>query len=241
MSANFNSLLFFLFFSVFCSAQNNDAKQIIANSIKYHDPDSKLMTGDYTFKFDESRPDGKTNKSYIQMAPSKEKFKLMFFRDNDIFEYNINKSEVSIVVNGESEYNDELKKKYKISTDRASRLKDYYLYLWHLPMKLNDPGTIISPHVNTTKFNNKMCYEIKVTYDENVGKDIWYFYFDTDTYALTAYRFYHDESANDGEYIFLEEEFSSDNIRLPANRKWFTHKEDKFLGEDKLVALVKNK
>jgi len=77
-----------------------------------------------------------------------------------------------------------------------------------------------------------------VTYDPEVGDDIWYFYFHPETYALVGYRFYHNESANDGEYILFSGELESYGIRIPQTRKWYTHKEDKYLGADTLETLI---
>ena len=102
-------------------------------------------------------------------------------------------------------------------------------------MKLKDPGTIIDPKVTAIDFDGQKSLALRVTYEEAVGKDIWYFYFHPETYALIGYRFYHDESKNDGEYITLEGEESLSSLRLPKIRKWYTHKENKFLGADILV------
>jgi hypothetical protein len=77
--------------------------------------------------------------------------------------------------------------------------------------------------------------EIKVTYDPEVGADIWYFYFDPSTFALSGYRFYHDESKNDGEYILLEGEITINGVKFPEKRAWHTHKEGKYLGNDDLL------
>ncbi|MDB4303987.1 DUF6503 family protein, partial [Desulfosarcina sp.] len=73
---------------------------------------------------------------------------------------------------------------------------------------------------------------LKATYDETVGSDIWYFYFDPETYAIEVYQFFHDESKNDGEYILLTEKETISNIKIPKNRAWYTNKEDKLLGTD---------
>jgi len=102
-------------------------------------------------------------------------------------------------------------------------------------MKLRDPGTIIAPTVWTETINGSEYLKIKVTYDPEVGGDIWYFYFDPDTYALSAYRFYHDESANDGEYILLEGEEIHSGIRFPAKRSWYINADHRFLGYDQLL------
>jgi len=116
-------------------------------------------------------------------------------------------------------------------------LRNYYVYLWGLPMKLKDPGTIIHSEVQDTSFLEQPVYGVKVTYEESVGNDIWYFYFDKKNYALSGYRFYHHEADNDGEYISLQGEVEKDGFRLPQIRKWYTHKEGKYLGADILMSI----
>jgi hypothetical protein len=39
------------------------------------------------------------------------------------------------------------RKKYNLTETRAKFMKNYYTYLYGLPMKLNDAGTIINPMV----------------------------------------------------------------------------------------------
>ena len=84
-------------------------------------------------------------------------------------------------------------------------------------------------NIKATRYTSS---KLKVTYDEAVGQDTWYFYLDRKTYALVGYRFYHDESKNDGEYILLEGEASGAGLKLPKTRKWYRHEDDGFLGTD---------
>ena len=100
------------------------------------------------------------------------------------------------------------------------------------PMKLKDPGTILAKQVIKTKFQEREVLSLTVTYDESVGSDIWYFYFDPTNYRLVGYRFYHDESKNDGEYITLEDEYLVGKMRLPKIRKWYMNVDQKYLGTD---------
>lgn len=79
--------------------------------------------------------------------------------------------------------------------------RDYYGDLAGLPMKLRDPGTLIDPDVAATDFIGRQIQSIRVTYDAELGGDTWYFYFDPESAQLVGRRFYHDEAANDGEYI----------------------------------------
>jgi hypothetical protein len=117
-------------------------------------------------------------------------------------------------------------------------MKNYYTYLYGLPMKLKDPGTLIDPKVERRSFKGKEYLVLKVKYEEGVGKDIWYFYFDPKSYALKVYQFYHDETKNDGEYILLSGIESAIGIKMPKTRAWYLNKDNKYLGTDVLVKVA---
>jgi hypothetical protein len=101
-------------------------------------------------------------------------------------------------------------------------------------MKLKDPGTIIHPKVNSKVFKGKKYLVLKVDYEQSVGSDRWYFYFNPKSYALEAYQFFHDENKNDGEYILLSDEKEINGIKMPKIRSWFYNKDDQYLGTDTL-------
>lgn len=210
---------------------------LLKKSIKYHDSHGALMHHDITLHLNEKRPNGSDSKSTVAFNISKEWYTNTKIREGVEIKSELTKEKSIITVDGRSEYTDEEKKKYRINPDRMETMKNYYQYLWLLPIKLKDNGTIIDPQVKTKNFFGKESLEIKATYDPKVGKDVWYFYFHPETYAMQGYRFYHVEADNDGEYIILEGETTSHGVRLPKSRKWYTHKEDKFLGEDILDKL----
>jgi len=113
-------------------------------------------------------------------------------------------------------------------------MKNYYTYLYGLPMKLKDSGTIINEKVKREIFKNKEYLILKVNYTEAIGKDTWYFYFDPSTYALEVYQFYHDEAKNDGEYILLDSLETINGIKMPKTRAWYYNKDNTYLGTDDL-------
>jgi len=127
---------------------------------------------------------------------------------------------------------------YQLTHERAIWWRDYYSFLYGLPMNLKDQGTQWAETAKLTNFDGNQVWSVRVTYEPEVGNDIWYFYFHTQTYALVGYRFYHDESANDGEYIVLEDMTIESNLRIPKNRTWFTNQDKALLGVDRLVDLV---
>lgn len=52
---------------------------------------------------------------------------------------------------------------------------------------------------------------------------------------MIGYRFHHDETAGDGEYILLSGEREVRGMRIPVERRWFTNEDDRYLGTDILV------
>ena len=115
-------------------------------------------------------------------------------------------------------------------------MRNYYDYLWGLPMKLRDPGTRLGA-VTRVEVDGEPRWRLRVTYDPEVGSDVWDFDFDPETYALAGYRFFHDEAAGDGEWIALDGEIEGRGLRIPQTRAWYMNVDDEFLGTDKLVGI----
>ena len=221
----------------YSQTSNLTALQVVENSIAYHDPKDMLQYKTTILELRETRPNGPDRKTSLSWNIAKESYQKKISKDDKKIVSFLNKGVVSFYIdNKETISSDELKK-YKLTTDRELMFKNYYQYLWLLPMKLRDEGTIIDPLVKTVDFFGKRSLQVKVTYEPAIGKDTWYFYVHPETYALQGYRFYHDESKNDGEYILLSGETSYKSVRLPKKRAWYTHKEDKFLGADILETL----
>lgn len=121
----------------------------------------------------------------------------------------------------------------EIEKERALRMRNYYSYLWGLPMKLTDPGTVIEDSVQTEILNGIKYLLIKVPYE----KDIWYFYIDPETYRMAAYKFYQDEPNLKGEIIYLHDEVDYEGMKIPANRSWYRTEIPEFLGTDQLLEI----
>lgn len=219
------------------TGQNITPAEIIEKSINYHDPKGVLFNKDVNMVLIGSSPSRGDQKTIVSFNIKKEEFQMSNVRDGKSIVSSFKKDIVKILVDGEAGFSNEVADKYRLSTDRVVMMKNYYQYLWLMPMKLKDPGTIINPIVKIEDFFGKESLAIKVTYNENVGKDVWYFYFSPSSYAMQGYRFYHDETKNDGEYIILEEEVNFSDVRLPKKRTWYTHAEDKLLGTDVLDSL----
>ncbi len=174
--------------------------------------------------------------SEIHINLPEEYFYMKAIRETTTTEYTLNKGQCNIAFNGMTNLSEAIKKEHNLSCERANLYKNYYTYLYGLPMKLKDSGTTISKEVVKKKFKGKDYLVLKATYDEAVGTDVWFFYFDPQTYAMEVYQFFKEEpwgkGKDTGEYILLTEEVLINKIKLPKNRAWYFNKGDKYLGTD---------
>ena len=210
--------------------------ELLERSIAHHDPRGEWRKFSKTLVFEESRPDGSVRESRVTIDLPGELFEQSATTEENAIVRRVEKGECTSTLDGSSEFSSELAEKHRLTCDQVKRYRDYYSFLWGLPMKLRDPGTRLSPEVTETTFQNRDVLSFQVTYDPAVGGDVWYFYFDPSSYALVGYKFHHDESKNDGEYIVLEGEYELGMMRFPQARTWYVNEDDKLLGTDKLVA-----
>jgi len=200
-----------LLFILVCSyvvdlTSQSTAQEVLEKSIKYHDPKGILSKGHLTLQLLGTRPNGPDQMSTVYLHQNEEEVKISSSRDEQEILMHKLGSQSSFTIDGRKDLTEEEVKKYRLTDQRLQLMANYYRYLWLAPLVLEDPGTHLGNQVNETEFFGKKALEVKVTYDPEVGADIWYFYFDPATYAMIGYRFYHDEAANDGEYILLSEE-----------------------------------
>lgn len=208
------------------------ADQLIDKSIAFHDPQNNWNSFKSNLSFTTERPDKPNGKRKVTIDNKSKTFSFWAQYEEGILNYSVDKKQPKALWNSSTLIPDEIAKKYRISPDRAIMYRDYYTYLYGMPMKLKDQGTIVHQEVTQVEFYGKKYDKIKITYDPEVGDDIWYFYFDPTTHALEAYQFFHDESKNDGEYILFEELKETQGIKIPRIRKWYYNKDEKFLATD---------
>ena len=209
---------------------------LLHKSIQYHDPKGNWAQFNAKMYLEQSRPNSpKKDTSEVILNLPKSYFKVIDNRGGNTIMREVTGTACNTMLNGSSTFSAEDKEQYRLTCERAKMYRNYFSYLYGLPMKLRDAGTIIDSKVYSTTFQDQACLSMRVTYKEAVGDDIWYFYFHPTSYALIGYRFYHEEAKNDGEYITLEGEETVQGIKIPKNRHWYYNKDDKFLGADFLT------
>jgi len=213
-------LLFIAVVILSCSTPSDQLSgpELIQKSIEFHDPNQVWPKLKATFKFTDSLPAPRESRSYS--VSFENNLSKMVYRNPDL-NYIVWNDSVE-VFEGE------------IENERAIRMRNYYTYLWGLPMKLDDPGTKIDQEVNKEELDGKSYLVARVPYE----KDIWYFYIDPVSYRLEAYKFYQDEPNQKGEIIYLDGVKEFKGLKIPANRTWYRTETLEFLGTDKLIEII---
>lgn len=236
------SLIFFIAFISLgqsLSAQETiSPKELLERAINYHDPNKQWSTFNDSLHIVMKTPKGADRISSIKFNLPKEYFSVQATRDTTVTFYELFKDDCTMRYNG-TLVGPEIANDYNMSCDRAQLYKNYYTYLYGLPMKLEDPGTNINHPIERRSFKGTEYLVLKATYDAAVGSDVWYFYFNPNTYALEVYQFFktneHGKVIPDsGEYILLSGLETISGIKIPKKRDWYYNKDDQFLGSDVL-------
>lgn len=213
-------------------AQEITAQELLDKSIAYHDPDGKWADFKGSFTVQMKTPKRPMRTTKIELDFSQQYFKSSVERGSVSTMAEWKAGQCKQWLEGSTTFTAAQAKEHGLNCERTKKMRDYYVYLYGLPMKLKDPGTQLDPKVYTKTLKGKSYHCLKVTYDETVGKDSWYFYLDKTTAQLRHYQFYHDEGANDGEYILLSGEANIEGIKMPKDRAWYRNADDRYLGTD---------
>jgi hypothetical protein len=220
----------------FANSQTLTGNELLEKAISYHDPNGNWATFNGQLNITMKMPDGSVRLSEIKIDLPRQFFQVNSTKDRVQIQRTVNKGQCELQLNGSSAISEEEQKKHRLSCDNAKMYRDYYTYLYGLPMKLKDPGTIIHSKTQRKTFKGKEYVVLKVAYEKEVGDDIWYFYFDPNSYAMEVYQFFHEEAKNDGEYILLSEIEEVSNIKIPKVRTWYYNEGDELLGTDFLTS-----
>ena len=224
--------ILFICFLLPIFSQNLTVDEVLNKSIQYHDPNSfwKKFNSSFIVTMESLKQPLRISKITLDFDQSL--FRLSVKVEENRWTSTLDNGLCELSFNGSKKISPEIEKEFSLNCERASMYRDYYTYLYGLPMKLKDPGTIIHPKVLQKKHDGLNYWVLKVTYEPEVGSDTWYFYFDQCTYALKRYQFFHNESLNDGEYIILENELEIAGIKIPKDRSWYYNTDNTYIGKD---------
>ena len=231
-------LLVSLVFIVSFKTPETAGNDLLKKTIAWHDPKNNWGKLKARLYLTNTSSEGKEKNFELEFDNKTGYFCYISKQDNKEIVKGFSQGKEFFLVDGSKDFSVEDIKKYKLTAESVKGIRNFYGYLYGLPMKLTDAGVNLSDTVANEEMNGKTYPTIHVSYDPAVGKDNWFFYCDSETGALRAYRFNHG-TAGSGEYILLEEELNVNGVRLPKIRKWYLNKDNKYLGTDNLIKAEK--
>lgn len=216
--------------------QTMTADEVISRSIAFHDPEGLWADGSFRISLVQTHPIMGFTEIELTIDNRAGRFWMERERFGRRVETTVTGDECWTKLDGSTEFTEQEAQRFRLGCDAMKSTRNYFTYLYGLPMKLRDEGTIIAPEATRTEFNGQDVWQVDVTYEAEVGTDTWHFYFSPEDYSLAGYRFYHDVEANDGEYIYLDR-LEEGGLRLPKVRSWFRNNDDELVGTYKIMAL----
>lgn len=133
----------FLFFligflkPIHCQKLNADA--LLNKTIKYHDPNSLWNEFKASFFVTMESAEGSLRKSKINLDLENSFCNLSFKLDENQWNFTIERGTCIISFYGSEIINPEIEKKFGLNCERALMYRNYYTFLYGLPIKLKDP------------------------------------------------------------------------------------------------------
>lgn len=219
------------------SAQEITGRALLDKAIQYHDPNQNWAHFNAELHITMETPNNSNRDSKIIINLPKEFFQVTATRDSITTQLTLDKTKFTKALNGTTDVSEAQEKEYNLTRERALLYKNYYTYLYGLPMKLKDEGTVIDAKVERKTFKGKSYLVLKASYDKTVGSDVWFFYFDPKTYAMEVYQFFKTNDKGElqpdtGEYILLSDIALINDIKIPKIRAWYYNKDQTYLGTD---------
>jgi hypothetical protein len=199
------SLFAFPFVLLSCSQQQRNPEQsILEKSIAFHDPSNQWETFRDSFKLTSNSKWSEWKDEHLQI--------MIDVPHNTVKYHNIEKK-VKCLFEQDSSF------ALIDSCDCSpynSWTKDFYTYIWGLPMKLKDPKTTITQLPNKIMFFEDSCYVLQTEY----SNEQWEYYISDEDYYLAGFRF-EKKDGSGGEIVRNVGIENWNGINTPLKRVWF--------------------
>lgn len=212
------------------------ATKLLDRMIRYHDPKGIWGTSAVQLELISKTPKREDRVSSLLIDLPQNLFRYSGKIQGKRIVKQVKNDDCSSTINESAEITPEDVKEFRLDCESITIYRNYYEYLYGLPMKLKDTGTKIEAKVDRQIFNGKTYLVLTVQYDPAIGEHTWLFFINPQNYAMEGYQFYKDKETKEGEYILLEGIEEVGSMKLPKTRKWYTYPDEKYLGTDILIS-----
>ena len=118
----------------FSTAQNLTATELLEESISYHDPNQALIKGQCEFQFRETRPGGADRFTTVEFGEDLNSFSINRKVEEGSLVMGMDDGKSYFLLNDSNDISTELVEKYRLNEEWNMFMRNYYHYLWYLPM-----------------------------------------------------------------------------------------------------------
>ena len=210
--------------------QEMPSKEVISLSIQYHDPENRWnsLNSDFLVLSDRDTTALKlaNNRSMVEWT---EKLK-----DNRLISGGYIGDSCYVRLDGKPIPPQGEIDNFLLDCPQIIGRSNYWLYMYGLPMKLNDKQAIIDPKALKVNFLDKEYWLIKVRYEGSAEGERWQFYFDPDSYRFAIAQYFHPALGDDSEYIVYDKPIDIDGMVIPSKHSWYMLNNTEFIGFEQL-------
>jgi hypothetical protein len=229
-------LIVLVLFLVGCNQEKvHDGKLILEKAIVKHDSLSNWNKAKLNLHIQEPRISNPYRYSILTLDNSNNSFKLKRNRNQYISEHIINSNGNSFtLLNGKTEIDSILIKKYRLDTSRNIGYKKFYQLLYGLPMSLNN---YLKEIIRTSEniFNEEECYKIEMQLKEPMISEYWNLFVSKSDMEIKGIEILLPDKPDGGERIYFDKLITVDGIKIPRIRHWHEFKDDTYSGSDLII------
>ncbi len=223
------------FFGISMTVSSQISSELLLNrSIQYHDPQGNWSSFNDSLIISTESETGVIEEIQIHMNHIEGSFRFKKESNIGLFEGFILVDSSEYLLNNKTLKSSKVLQQLIKENETVDFLRDYYVYLWGLPMKLKDKEAVKSQKSLPDTLNDVSVYRMRVTYPNQVGPNVWYFYYKKSNYALNAIQFFYNEDLMDGETIILTGEKNIGSIRFSKQRKWLKNRNRELISREVL-------
>jgi Family of unknown function (DUF6503) len=207
-------------------------KELLSKTIAFHDPQGNWSKFHQKLFFHAKEPQ---DTAIYEQVFLDNRFSFFGHRstiEGKLVEKGIMDSTYFSSINGDTAMTLEARKKNRLMPKAIKMARNSYLFLYGLPMKMQDKGIIIADEVKVDTFNKKNYYVLKADFEKGIGNDSWYLYINPTTFEMEGYRFYHNRKPNDGEFIICQGLLNVQGMKIPQTRIWYSNMNGEYIATD---------
>ncbi len=234
-------LIILALFLVGCNQEKAlDGKLILENAIVKHDSLGNWNKIKLELHIQEPRISNPYRYSILTLNNSNNSFKLKRNRDQYISEHIIDSNGISFtLLNGKTEVDSILIKKYRLNPSRNIGYKNFYQLLYGLPMSLNNHLKEIIK-ISENVFNEEECYKIEMELKEPMISKYWNLFVSKSDMEVKGIEIILPDKPDGGERIYFDRLMTVDGgIKIPRIRHWHEFKDDTYSGTDLIIKELK--